>query len=129
MARFFPTRSLLGQPVLLDEVLVGQRDFHGVEVFALDVLDEGHFHHVLVVGGADVGGYGLEPGQLGGSEAALAGYDLVLVGAGLAQGDGLYDAYFAYAVGQFLQRLGVELAAGLVGVGDNLGEFHLVYRG
>ena len=56
--------SVLRQVVLLDEVLVGQGYFDGVEVLALNVLDEGHLHHVFVVGRAHVGGYGGESGHL-----------------------------------------------------------------
>ena len=57
-------QAVLGEVVLFEQVLVGKGYLHGVEVFALYVLDEGHLHDVLVIGGAYVGGYGGEPGEL-----------------------------------------------------------------
>src|SRR5699024_12807532 len=55
------------------------------QVFALNVLNQGHFQHLLVVGLADVGRNGLQAGQLGRLQAALPRNELVGVGAELAQ--------------------------------------------
>ena len=44
----------------------------------------------------------------------------------LAQRYGLYDAYLAYAGGQFLQSFLVELAPGLVGVGFYVAQLYFV---
>ena len=107
-------------------MLVGQGNLHGVEVFALYVLDERHFHDVLVVGGANVGGDAGKSGQLRGAEAPFAGNELVVAIVQLPQGDGLYDAYLGYGVGQLLQGHGVELAARLVGVDLYFRQFYLV---
>ena len=41
---------LLGHVALVDEALVGDGHLDGVQVFAVDVLDEGQFQHLLVVG-------------------------------------------------------------------------------
>ena len=98
-------------------MLIGQCNLDGVEVFALNVLHERHFHDVLIFDGSDVGWYGGQSGYLRRAPPALAGDDLEALVVDLSQRDGLNDAYLLDAVGQLLQRLGVELATGLVGIG------------
>ncbi len=49
-------QPLLGQFILVDELSECQGYFYCVEVFALDVLDEGHLGQLGLVGGADIGG-------------------------------------------------------------------------
>lgn len=107
-------------------MLVGKCDFYGVEILTLYVLHEGHLHDVLVVDGAYVGRYGLEPGHLRGTPTSFTCDDLESVLCSLAERDGLYDAYLAYAVGQLLQLVVIEEAARLVGVRLYLVERYLV---
>ena len=57
----------LGEAGFVGEGAVGEGFFDGVEVGALEVLDEGHLAHFEVGGGADEGGYFLESGLLGGA--------------------------------------------------------------
>jgi hypothetical protein len=107
----------LGQAKLVDELLVGQGFFQGVQVGALDVLDEGDFQHGLGGGLFDDDGQFGEAGALAGAPAALAGNEGVLAAAGVVDNEGLDEAVFADGVGQFLQRFFVHMAARLVGVG------------
>ena len=84
---------------LVQQVLVGKRYVHGVQVLALYDFDECHFHDILVVGRADIGGDACQSGKLLSTETTLAGDNLVFVVAKLAQGDGLYDADFGDGIG------------------------------
>ncbi|GFI67386.1 hypothetical protein IMSAG192_00914 [Muribaculaceae bacterium] len=57
---FFPdafAESFLGQSVLVDELLECECDFNGVEVFALDILNERHLGELAVVGRAYICGH------------------------------------------------------------------------
>ena len=58
--------------MLLDELLVGQGYFDGVEVFALDVLDESKLQQFAFLRRADVCGECLQPSQLSRAPATLA---------------------------------------------------------
>ena len=106
----------LREVVVFDEVLIGECHLEGCEVEPLDVFHECHLHHVLVVDGADVCRDGGESHPLACSPSAFACDDDVGAVAHVAQGDGLYDAYLPYAVGEFLQGVVVEVAPWLVGV-------------
>ena len=58
VVRFFAyafAEAFLGEAVFFQQVLIGERYFHGVQVFALYVFDECHFHDILVVGRTDIG--------------------------------------------------------------------------
>ena len=107
----------LAQVALAQQALVAEGDFDGIQVLSLNVLNQGHFQHLLVVGLADVGRNGFQTRQPGGLQAPLPADELVGVGAELAQGHGLDDALNLNALGQFVQGLLVEMGAGLVGVG------------
>ena len=114
---------------MFDKVLVGQGYFDGVEVFALDIFDQGHLHHVLVVDGADVGRDAVEARNLRSAPTAFASDNLVVAILHLAQGDGLDNTDLANAFGQFLEGRGVKLAARLVGVGLYLRDGHFADGG
>jgi hypothetical protein len=79
--------------------LVAEGNFDGIQVFALNVLDECHFQHLLVVGLAYVGRNAVQAGQLAGLQAALARNELVRVGAQLAYRHGLDNALNLNAIG------------------------------
>ena len=85
-------QAFLREGILVDELLESQGYFDGVEVFALNVLDESHFGQLGFVGRADIGGYGGKTGKFGGTISALSGYDLIAFGAGLTQRNRLNDA-------------------------------------
>ena len=57
-------QAFLGQFVLVKQVLIGKCDFYRIQVFTLDVFNQRHFHHVLVVSSADVGGDCFQSGFL-----------------------------------------------------------------
>ena len=61
-------------------------------------------------------GIDVEPGQLGGAPAALAGDELVAVRSDRADEDGLQDAMLADRRGELVERLLVEGQARLLGV-------------
>ena len=67
----------LRQTMLLDELLVGQGYFDGVEIFALDVLDESKLQQFAFLRRADVCGERLQASQLSSAPAALTRDDLV----------------------------------------------------
>jgi hypothetical protein len=47
---------LLRKSVGVDQPLISEGRFDGVQIFALDVLNEGQLSDILVFGGLDVGG-------------------------------------------------------------------------
>ena len=57
--------------MLLDELLIGQGYFDGIEVFALDVLDESKLQQFAFLRRADVCGECLQPSQLSRAPATL----------------------------------------------------------
>ena len=117
---------LLSHLVVLHQVLVCQSYFYGVEVLALYVLDECHLHHTLIADGTDIGWYGSQANQLGGTPATLTCDNLEAVLCHLSQGNGLNDAYGLDAFCQLMECFVVELATRLVGVGFYLVERNLV---
>src|SRR5690606_26742495 len=110
---------LLRQPDLLDEPLVAEGDLDGVEVLALDVLDDGHLEHRLGVGLADEGGDLAEAGAAGGAEAALARDQLEPPVAEGAHRQRLDDAELADGRGELVECLLAEVLPRLVGVGPD----------
>ena len=98
---------LMGQPELLDEPGNALRLFKRRKVSTLQILDERHGQGRLVVHGLDHSRNLREPSELGGSEAALAGDDLVGDGVGSgADGphdDGLQHALPADGIGKLLK--------------------------
>ena len=107
-------------------MLVGKCNFYGIEVLALDVLDECHLHHILIVCRTDIGGNGLQACHLRSTPAALASYNLIGAVVYLSQGDRLNDTDFTNTISQLLQRLGVKLTTRLVGIRMNLRERNLI---
>ena len=75
-------RLLVGEAEIGDQALDALRLFQRIQVFALDVLDQRHRGGGLVVHVAHQHRNLLQAGQLRGAEAAFAGDDLVLGGAG-----------------------------------------------
>jgi hypothetical protein len=110
-------------------LLVRKGNFHRVQVAALNVLDQGHFEHLLVVGQAHKHGHAFQTRELGGAEPAFARDDLEAVGFQAADGNGLNDAELANRFGQFRERTRLKLGAGLLGVGLYLTQSHLKNAG
>ena len=116
--------------MLLNQHLIALGLFHGIQIFALEVLDQTQLHDLAVIRLNDYGGDFVKTGGLGGTPTAFAGDDLVVAGRQLAYGDGLNNAELTNRIGQLRQGLIVELCSWLCGVGNdfvygNLG--HLVH--
>ena len=94
----------------------------GVQVGALDVLDDRDLEHLGVGKVADDHRKVVQLGDLGRAPAAFAGDDLEKPAAIRVRADDerLQDAARADGVRELLQKLGLEVAARLVGVGDQL---------
>ena len=119
-------QCVLRKAILFEQVLVSQGNLYGIEVLALYILHEGHLHHFLIIGSPDVCGHSFQSGHLAGSPAPFSGNNLIRPIVHLPQGDGLYDTNLTYAFGKFLHCLGIKFPTGLVGVGLNVCQGHLV---
>ena len=122
-----PGRHLLvGQAELVDELLVGGGLLQGVEVDAVEVLDQRLLQAGHIVGHLDEDGDGLEPGPAGGPPAPLPRDELVAVLLVLELPDQhrLEQADLADGGGQRPHGLLVEMAPGLVGVGPDVRDRH-----
>ena len=90
----------------------------GVEVGALQVLDEREHGAGSVASLEDARGDGLLADQFKGAEAAFAGDELVAI-LHLADDDRLHEAFGTDRVGEFLHLGVVEIAARLAGIRDD----------
>ena len=86
---------LLGEVTLLQQPVVADGDLDGVEVLAVDVLDERQLQHLLVVGDPDVAGDLFKAGDLRCFVAPLPGDQLVFVVSQLAHRHRLDHALLA----------------------------------
>jgi hypothetical protein len=114
--------SLVGEPEVLDELLVGGGFLERVEVFPVEVLDQGLLEAGQLGAVSDDGRDGRQSSPAGGAPAALAGDELVAVVGELADQDRLEDAQFADRRSEGGQGLLVEVAAGLMGVRVDRGD-------
>ena len=113
-------QRVLGQREFVDEAAVAFRLLQGVEVLALEVLDQGGGHGLAVAEIADHDRDLVQRHELGGAPAALAADDLVeaAVAAGLgADQDRLQHAVLADGIGELLKGRGLHGAARLEGAG------------
>src|SRR5437588_3290101 len=104
---------LLGHVKLIHQALESAGCFHGVQVFALDVFDERHLERELVGDLLHDGCYFGEAGSLGGTPAALPGYQLKL-GADRPDNQRLNDAARLDGTCELVEALLVEFCARLV---------------
>ncbi len=107
-------RLFVGELEFLHQALQALGFFQRVQVFALDVLDQGHHRSGLVGHGLDQHRHLVQPGQPGGAEAAFASDDLVAPAVNRPHQDGLHHALALDALGQFVQRTLVHARARLV---------------
>lgn len=109
--------GFLGEVKFFDESLVGDGAFHGGDVFALNVFDDGDFERGLAGGSSDDDGDGFESSDFGGAEAAFTGDEFELVIAEGSDDEGLKDAEFSDGDGEFFEFFLVELGSRLARVG------------
>ena len=111
---------LLGHAELLEQAAVAFGFLDGVEVLALQVLDQGGGHGVGVGEVADQGRHFVQSGGLGGAPAAFAGDDLEAVrrrrDAGRARRGWRMPRARMESI-EFGERVGVDRAARLEGAG------------
>ena len=112
----------LRQIVVLHQHLIALGFFDGVQILALEVFDHGQLHGLAVVGLNDQHRHLGQARHPGGPPAALAGDDLIVARGQLADGQRLDNAVLTDGFGQILQRLIVEVLAGLLAVGFHLGD-------
>ncbi len=115
-----------GDVLLLHLELLGEADvaggfLDGVEVLALEVLDEGHLEDLAVGGFAGDDGDRVDAEFGAGPPAAFTGDEFEFVADG-ADDEGLDDAMLADRVEQFVELFLRDAGAGLEGAGDNLVE-------
>ena len=111
----------LGHLEVLAKAMIGAGLLHGVQVGALQVLDDGHLHRLLIGHFADDGWDGFFAGACGGQPAALAGDELVAVlPASRLHDNRLDDSGGGDGLGQLGELGFVEVGAGLEGVAVDL---------
>ena len=111
----------LGEAEVFVQALVGGGLFNGIEILALEILDEGELEDLAVGGFPDDDRSFPELEFGGGTPAAFAGDELVL-GAHFADDEGLDDAALADALDEFLQVLDAEIGPRLERAGNDLVE-------
>ena len=107
----------LREVILVHQLLHGGGGLDGVEVFALQIFDEGDFFDLAVVVLAHHDGDLLLARDLGGAIAALAGDDHVFAVRHLIDDDGHDEAVLFDGVCQLVEGGFVKVFARLVGIG------------
>jgi hypothetical protein len=107
--------ELLGHTGALQETLVSGGLFHGIEVFTLEVLDEGQLEGLVTGDLPNDDRDGFEPETGGGSKASFS-RDQDVVIAMLADDQRLNHAVLSDALTELFKGLVVEVLAGLLGV-------------
>jgi len=110
--------------MFFDEPLVGLGDLQGVELLAMDVLDEGDLELLLFGDVPNEDGDLAQAGSLGGPPTAFPDDDLIVIVLG-GHDDRLHDARLLDRLGEFVNRLVVELDPRLKGVGLDVLEIEL----
>ena len=86
-------QSLLCEVILVDEFTEGEGNLNGVEVLALNILDESHLGELGVVSVAYIGWHAVELCDFCSTVASLSRNYLVLAIVELSQSERLNDAY------------------------------------
>lgn len=122
-----PGRFFLGQPQGLHQLLDAPGLFHGIQVAALHVFHQGHFHHGIFIVVPDHHRHLGESGGFGRPPAPFPGHDFVLPPF-LPDDQGLDHPALADAFLQFPEGLRVKGLPGLVGIGLQVLHRHFPYR-
>ncbi len=121
-------RFLLGQAEGFDELTVGLGGLDGVEIFPLNILDEGHLEGFGLSNVAHDYGDLREPGFPGGTPSALACDQFECVPTRGVDDDGLDDPPASDRVGEFPDAVAVEILPGLAAAGNDLVDVKLPDR-
>ena len=119
----------VGRPEVVEQLLVGGRLLKGVELRAVQVLDERVAEHVIVGRLADDGRDVLESGSLRRPHPALAHHELVAPGAKLPYHHRLQQADLGDGGGELLECVFVEGQARLTGVRRDRADRHFLEVG
>src|SRR5882724_5334736 len=111
----------MGKSVFHSQAVICARLIHGVQVLALDVLDDGDEERLAVRELADDRGDRIQAGLARGQESTLAGDDLERA-ARRSEQDRLEDPALPDRAGQLLDGLGIELGPRLGRIPDDLVE-------
>ena len=101
---------------LADEAAIGPGFFYGIQLFALDVLDERDLEHLPIVYIADDHGNAPQAGSFCRSPPTLPRYDLK-PGTHAPREDGLHNSMLRHGLGEFPELGFVHVLAGLIRVG------------
>jgi hypothetical protein len=109
------------------QAVEGLGDLNGIQILALDVLNEGDFHEAVV--GIVLNDYRNlgKAGKFGGAPAALSG-DQLVARTGGADDQRLDDAVFADGLGEFLEAVGLEDGARLQRIGVDIADGNPEWR-
>ena len=107
---------LLGELELPDQLRVTLGFLQGIEVLALQILDEGQLEDGAIIGLADDDGHVRQTQELGCPPAPLAGDEFEMAVA-FADDQRLDDSLFADGVREFAQRFGAKSLRGCSGQG------------
>ncbi|MGB8438214.1 MAG: hypothetical protein WCE26_02400 [Candidatus Acidiferrales bacterium] len=109
---------LLGEMEFVNQALKGVGLLDGVEILALEVLNEGHFERHFLGHVADYNRHTAEAGSLGGAPPALAGNQLIAI-SDASDDERLDDSTRANRAGELVERFLAEAGARLVGAWIN----------
>jgi len=112
----FGCQLVLCQTQRFEQILICLCLFHRVELFPLDVLNQGELQKLVVGNVSNDGRYLEQPRPLSGCQASLACYELVTISKRSYE-NGLQDSVFPNGGSQFLRARLLELEARLVGIG------------
>ena len=110
---------LLREAELRQQLFIGTRLLDGVQVLALDVLNESHLRHLCIRCRTHDHGNGRAPRKTRRTEATLTRNELILSVADSAHGERLEDAVARDGLAQLLQCCLIKLAARLKAVRRN----------
>jgi hypothetical protein len=112
---------IMGQCEFIDQARISLCPLNGVQVFALNILNDCKFKLFLLSSTANDSRHGLKPGQFGGAQAAFPGNQRVLIRSFCGDDDQrLDDAMFPNGTSQIIQSIAIEINARLMRVGQNL---------
>ena len=120
--------GLLGVAALLHQALNAHGGFDGVEVLALDVLDQCDLHLGHHIHLADDAGHSVQTGLPGRAPAAFAGNDAISATLHRRHQDGLQNALLLNGLGQLGNGLIRENMAGLIRIGVDITDGDLLTR-